>query len=72
MTSTHQDHPRAHELPPPRTQEVAERVFAYIQPDGGWWINNTGFVLGRSTTLCKPSTTCGAAALSTSTARACS
>jgi cyclase len=52
MTSSDHDHPRAHLLPPPRTQEVAERVFAYIQPDGGWWINNTGFVLGRHTTLC--------------------
>jgi cyclase len=27
-------------------------VYAYIQPDGGWWINNTGFVLGTSTVLC--------------------
>jgi cyclase len=30
---------------------VAERVFAYVQPDGGWWINNTGFVLGERTVL---------------------
>jgi cyclase len=22
-------------------------VFAYIQPDGTWWINNTGFLVGR-------------------------
>ena len=27
-------------------------MFAYIQPDGGWWINNTGFVLGQHTVLC--------------------
>jgi len=27
-------------------------VYAYIQPDGGWWINNTGFVLGTGTVLC--------------------
>ena len=47
MTSTGHDHPRADELPPPRTEEVADRVYAYIQPDGGWWINNTGFVLGE-------------------------
>ena len=46
MTSTTHDHPRADELPPPRTVEVADGVFAYIQPDGGWWINNTGFVVG--------------------------
>lgn len=30
----------------PFTSEVAEGVFAYIQPDGSWWINNTGFVVG--------------------------
>ena len=52
MTSTSREHPRAHELPPPRTHQVAERVYAYIQPDGGWWINNTGFVLGTGTVLC--------------------
>ena len=33
-------------LPPPHTVEVADRVFAYIQPDGSWWLNNTGFVIG--------------------------
>jgi cyclase len=52
MTSTNDDHPRADELPPPRTEEVADRVYAYIQPDGGWWINNTGIVLGDHTVLC--------------------
>jgi len=52
MTSTNHDHPRAHELPPPRTEKVAERVYAYIQPDGGWWINNTGFILGERTVVC--------------------
>jgi cyclase len=24
--------------------EVADGVFAYVQPDGGWWINNAGFI----------------------------
>jgi cyclase len=42
MTSTRHDH----ELPPPRVEEVSEGVFAYIQPDGSWWINNTGFLVG--------------------------
>jgi cyclase len=32
---------------PPRLVEVAERVFAYVQPDGSWWINNTGFISGE-------------------------
>ena len=31
---------------PPETQEVADGVWAYIQPDGTWWINNTGFLAG--------------------------
>jgi len=25
---------------------VADGVYAYVQPDGTWWINNTGFVTG--------------------------
>jgi cyclase len=25
---------------------VSPGVYAYIQPDGSWWINNTGFVVG--------------------------
>src|SRR6185437_5679748 len=40
-------------VPPPRVsiadarlQEVGDGVFAYIQPDGTWWINNTGFLTG--------------------------
>ncbi|HLJ08513.1 MAG TPA: MBL fold metallo-hydrolase [Acidimicrobiia bacterium] len=37
----HDDRP----LPPPRVVEVADKVFAYVQPDGTWWINNTGFVV---------------------------
>ena len=31
---------------PPQLQEVDDGVFAYIQPDGSWWINNTGFLVG--------------------------
>lgn len=34
------------EIGPPQTVEVADHVFAYVQPDGSWWINNTGFVVG--------------------------
>ncbi|RFS82592.1 MBL fold metallo-hydrolase [Actinomadura spongiicola] len=30
----------------PRLEEVSEGVFAYVQPDGTWWINNTGFLVG--------------------------
>lgn len=45
----HIDH--RHDLPPPQLVEVADRVFAYIQPDGTWFINNTGFVAGDANVL---------------------
>lgn len=32
------------ELPAPATEEVAQGVFAFIQPDGSWGLNNTGFI----------------------------
>jgi cyclase len=31
---------------PPETSAVSDGVYAYIQPDGTWWINNTGFLAG--------------------------
>ena len=34
------------ELPPPILEEVAAGVYSYVQPDGTWFINNTGFVVG--------------------------
>ncbi|WP_308259128.1 MBL fold metallo-hydrolase [Pseudonocardia sp. H11422] len=40
----------AHEITtpgPPRVEEVDDGIHAYIQPDGTWWINNTGFLVGR-------------------------
>src|SRR6266496_1324931 len=44
MTSSveHQD-----DLPPPSVEEVSDGVFAYIQLDGSWGLNNTGFIVGR-------------------------
>lgn len=30
----------------PRLVEVAANAYAYVQPDGTWWINNAGFVVG--------------------------
>lgn len=27
-------------------EEVSEGIYAYVQPDGSWYINNTGFLLG--------------------------
>ncbi|MFJ3233906.1 MBL fold metallo-hydrolase [Streptomyces sp. NPDC086787] len=44
MSTVHHD---VAQLPPSRVEEVSDGVFAYIQPDGTWWINNTGFVVGE-------------------------
>jgi cyclase len=30
----------------PVLTEVSPGIYAYLQPDGTWWINNTGFLLG--------------------------
>ena len=30
----------------PEVHEVSEGIYAYVQPDGTWWINNTGFLIG--------------------------
>ncbi|HXW43272.1 MAG TPA: MBL fold metallo-hydrolase, partial [Streptosporangiaceae bacterium] len=30
----------------PETCEVSAGIYAYVQPDGTWWINNTGFLVG--------------------------
>lgn len=30
-----------------QAQEISAGIYAYIQPDGTWWINNTGFLVGR-------------------------
>ena len=44
MSTSHADHVgagRAH------VEEVSDGIFAYIQPDGSWFLNNTGFLVGR-------------------------
>jgi len=30
----------------PEVHEVSDGIYAYVQPDGTWWINNTGFLAG--------------------------
>jgi cyclase len=30
----------------PTVAEVSPGIYAYVQPDGTWWINNTGFLVG--------------------------
>jgi cyclase len=45
VSSTH-PHP-ATAIAAAHTDEVSDGIYAYIQPDGSWWINNTGFLVGR-------------------------
>ncbi|GAA1032480.1 MBL fold metallo-hydrolase [Virgisporangium ochraceum] len=33
-------------LPPGDAHAIGDRVWAYVQPDGTWWVNNAGFILG--------------------------
>ena len=35
------------EVPEPTVEEVSEGVFGYVQLDGSWGLNNTGFVVGK-------------------------
>ena len=43
MSSRHGDITRP---APPEVCQVAAGLYAYVQPDGTWWINNTGFLVG--------------------------
>ena len=36
---------------PPELHEVSNGVFAYIQPDGTWWITNMGVLVGTKHTI---------------------
>ncbi len=38
-------------FPPGNAVEVGEDVFAFLQGDGSWWLNNAGFVVGHRTIL---------------------
>jgi cyclase len=40
--------PSGASLRPPQLVEVSDGVYAYIQDDGSWWINNTGILVGRT------------------------
>jgi cyclase len=35
----------------PRIEDLGGGLYAYVQPDGGWMINNTGMLVGRSGTV---------------------
>ena len=34
------------EIPPPTVEEVSPGIFAYIQLDGSWFLNNAGCIVG--------------------------
>lgn len=38
---------RAHEAPAPQVKEVSPGVFAYVQLDGSWGLNNPAFLVGK-------------------------
>jgi cyclase len=38
--------PEHAEIPPPTIEEVSDGIFAYIQLDGSWFLNNAGAILG--------------------------
>jgi cyclase len=40
--------PEHAEIPPPTVQEVSPGIFAYIQLDGSWFLNNAGCVVGTN------------------------
>ena len=37
----------AAQLPPPTLEEVSPGIYAYIQLDGSWGLNNAGFIRGK-------------------------
>ena len=43
---TSQQVPDGAALPPPHIEEVSPGVFAYLQPDGSWCLNNMAFLTG--------------------------
>lgn len=42
MSHSHDDE----QAPDPILEEVSDGIFAYVQPDGSWGLNNTGFFVG--------------------------
>jgi cyclase len=45
MSTSHLDDDQP--VAPPYLQEVSTGIFAYVQPDGSWFLNNTGFLVGQ-------------------------
>ncbi|MHA6622983.1 MBL fold metallo-hydrolase [Pseudonocardia sp. DLS-67] len=43
-------------LGPPRVEDLGGGLYAYVQPDGSWMINNTGFLVGSNGVVAVDST----------------
>jgi cyclase len=39
-------------LAPPRVEDLGGGLYAYVQPDGSWYINNTGFLVSTTGVVC--------------------
>lgn len=50
MSSAHI--PEGAEVPDPFLEEVSPGIYAYIQLDGSWGLNNTGFIVGEDAVTC--------------------
>lgn len=50
--SSRTNHRTGTALAPGRAEQIADRIYAFVQPDGSWMINNSGFVVGRSAVSC--------------------
>jgi cyclase len=49
MSTAHPPHDAP--LPPPRIEEVSPGIFAYVQLDGSWFLNNAGFIVGPESVI---------------------
>jgi cyclase len=49
VSTTHTEHGP---LAPPRVEDLGGGLYAYIQPDGSWFINNTGFLVSTTGVIC--------------------
>ena len=45
MTRTHTPVPAHQPTDPPRTEQLAHGIYAFVQPDGGWFVNNSGIIV---------------------------
>jgi cyclase len=48
---SHGTAPENEELPPPTLEEVSPGIFAYVQLDGSWFLNNAGIIVGDDSAI---------------------